>query len=193
MNSFFHSRKGQLFSLDVVLAAVIFTLALGLIVNQSELWVLNSQSQRENQELHNYLVLASNALVSKPELWASVAGSSAVNLRCVPNEWKLHNDYSWVENCMWRVTSPATVYVLPPQELGLPSNYLYQLRIGINPIPIYPTSSATVIPFNQPIQTLDRDMLVFDSNPSALQISTCLNAGCPLNIQTVQLTIWKGP
>ncbi len=60
--------RGQLWSLDVVLAAVVFTLAIGLIISQSELATYYGQQDRSTRALWIYALLASNGVTSKAEI-----------------------------------------------------------------------------------------------------------------------------
>lgn len=191
MISFFSSSRGQLFSLDVILAAVLFTLALGMLLNQSELWISSQHQSVETDELHRVALLVSSALVSKPQLNA-VAGGLNVDLRCAPAEWAAHNDISWVENCMW--ADPAQNYVLSSSGLGIPSGYGFKIRFSNSPqtIPFTPSGTPT-IPAGVAYQTIDRNMLVFSSNPSSTIISNCFSMGCASNIQLVHVSVWRNP
>ncbi len=191
MISFFPSSRGQLFSLDVILAAVLFTLALGMLLNQSELWISSQHQRTETQELHELALLASNALVSNPDLNASFA-STTVNLRCAPPEWAAHNDISWVENCMW--VDPAQSYSLSSSGLGIPPGYGFKIRFSnsAQTIPFTPVGAPT-IPAGVAFQTIDRNMLVFSSNPSSTTLANCFSVGCASNIQIVHISVWRNP
>ncbi len=61
------NSRGQFWSLDVVLAAAIFTLAIGLILSNSELNIYYSQQERNSRELLSEALLGSNNLVSQSD------------------------------------------------------------------------------------------------------------------------------
>ncbi|QQR92641.1 MAG: hypothetical protein IPJ89_00135 [Candidatus Iainarchaeum archaeon] len=178
------TQRGQLFSLDMIVAAVLFTVALGLLLGQSELWISSEHQSRETSELHAVALLASNALTSKPQITAS-DGAIAVNLRCAPAEWAAHQDISWVENCVW--FDPTKSYAMTTEGLGIPPGYGF--KIGFTN-PAFDIPAGLVIPAGKAFMTIDRNMLVFPSNPSAAAIATCFSAGCPGNIQTVHISVW---
>lgn len=177
--------KGQLFSLDIILAAVIFTLALGLLLGQSELWISSQHQARETNELHAVALLVSNAVTSKPVLTAN-DGTSNVNLRCTPPEWAAHQDISWVENCVWFDSTKN--YSMTAAGLGIPPGYGFRIAFT-NPNFVIP--AAQTIPTGKAFQTIDRNMLVFTSNPSITTITNCFKMGCAANIQTVHVSVWR--
>ncbi len=179
------SQRGQLFSLDIILGAVLFTLVLGLLLGQSELWISSQHQSRETAELHAMSLLASNALVSNPILSAS-DGVGVVNLRCAPAEWAAHNDISWVENCAWFDSSKN--YSISSSGLGIPAGYGFLIAFS-NPPFVLP--SGQQVPANKAFASVDRNMLIFASNPSAGMISSCFVNGCPNNIQSVRISVWR--
>jgi hypothetical protein len=63
------NSRGQFWSLDVVLAAAIFTLALGLVISSSELSVFYGQQERNTQELLSAALLTSNNFASRSDMW----------------------------------------------------------------------------------------------------------------------------
>ncbi len=61
------NSRGQFWSLDVVLAAAIFTLAIGLILSSSELSIFYGQQERNSRQLLSEALLGSNNLVSRSD------------------------------------------------------------------------------------------------------------------------------
>lgn len=63
------NSRGQFWSLDVVLAAAIFTLAIGLVLSSSELSIFYGQQEKNTQQLFTTTFLNSNNLTSRTDLW----------------------------------------------------------------------------------------------------------------------------
>lgn len=62
------NSRGQFWSLDVVLAAALFTLAIGLVLSQTELLLFYGQQDRLTRELVSAFFLGSNNLMSQRDL-----------------------------------------------------------------------------------------------------------------------------
>ncbi len=71
--------RGQLWSLDVVLAAVIFTLAIGVVISQSELSIFYSQQERNQHEVLAMTLMASNNLVSQGDIMVELIPKKCAN------------------------------------------------------------------------------------------------------------------
>ncbi len=180
------NSHGQFWSLDVVLAGVIFTLALGLVLSRAELWETFSHSQNSQNELQEKLLLASNALASKPYLMFTNPSPPPHNLRCSIPEWSKVEGK--VENCL--VDAPSGTYVFPPPtEWGLPASG-YGVGISSSALPFL-SQVSSVPPLNAEYVSISRTMLVFPSHPNAQQIRDCYYSTCAGTIAPVTLTVWR--
>lgn len=188
------SSRGQLWSLDVVLAGVLFTLAVGLILSQTELNVFSSQQERNMRELQTVALMASNALTSQADLSVSPFGSPE-NIRCGPNfqttlsspiprGWSYDYDLSWMENCF--IDRAA---VLTPASLGMPAGFGVQVSIPSGGAPLL-LSTATP-PVNVPIARVTRKMLIFPSHVGAVEFRQCLDGGCANKLVDVTVSVWR--
>lgn len=63
------NSRGQFWSLDIILAAAIFTLAFGLVLSSMELSVFYGQQERNTRELFSSAISGSNLLASSSDLW----------------------------------------------------------------------------------------------------------------------------
>jgi len=63
------NNNGQFWSLDIVLAAAIFTLALGLVLSSVELSIFYSQQEKNSRELLSATIAASNLMASQSDTW----------------------------------------------------------------------------------------------------------------------------
>ncbi len=182
------SQKGQMWSLDVVLAAVLFTLAMGLILSQTELNVFHAQQERNMRELHGMALLASNALVGSPEITITSPSPSSVNenIRCGPNPggWSYEYDLSWMPNCI--VDRPGTI---SPASLGLPLEYGVRVEaIGAPPLSV----TSTPIPPGVPYYSVSRRMLVMDADAGAVEFHDCVvGVTCTGTMRDIQVTVWR--
>ena len=172
------NARGQIWSLDVVLAAVVFTLALGLVLSQSELHLFYDQQDTHSRELWNATLFSSNMLVSKPD--ASVlVGVQTQNARCGPSVWVKDNDLSWMENCFVNLTAtPSTSF------LGVPPSYSIALK-GISGLTGWP-----IPPTNPTYYSLSRTLLLVPSSASAKDYRQCLDGACPFSSVPITLTSW---
>lgn len=62
------NSRGQFWSLDIILAAAIFTLAIGLILSSSELSIFYGQQEKNSYQLLSTALLGSNNLVSRNDI-----------------------------------------------------------------------------------------------------------------------------
>ncbi len=62
------NSRGQFWSLDIVVAAAVFTLAIGLILSSSELSIFYSQQEKNSQQLLSAAILSSNNLMSRSDI-----------------------------------------------------------------------------------------------------------------------------
>ena len=183
-----HAQKGQIWSLDVVLAAVLFTLAMGLIISQTELNVFHSQQERNMRELHGMALLASNALVGSPELTIVSPAPSSIkeNIRCGPNPggWSHDYDLSWMPNCI--VDRPGD---LSPQSLGLSSEFGVRVE-AIGAPALLMTSSS--IPPGASFYSVSRRVLVMDAGAGAVEFHDCaVGLACAGTMRDVIVTVWR--
>ena len=182
------SPKGQIWSLDVVLAAVLFTLAMGLIISQTELNVFHSQQERNMRELHGVALLASAMLVGNPEITIVSPAPSSVkeNIRCGPNPggWSYDYDWSWLPNCI--VDRPGT---LSSQSLGLPPEFGVRVEaVGSPSLNL----TATPVPVGVPFLGVSRRVLVMDADAGAVEFHDCMvGTACAGTMRDVIVTVWR--
>lgn len=183
-----HSQKGQIWSLDVVLAAVLFTLALGLIISQTELNVFHSQQERNMRELHGMALLASNAFVGRPELTivSPTPFSVKENIRCGPNPggWSHDYDLSWMPNCI--VDRPG---ILSSESVGLPSEF--GVRVDAIGVPSLLMTSPPIAP-GASFYSVSRRVLVMDASAGAVEFHDCaVGVTCAGTMRDIVITVWR--
>ena len=182
-----NGQRGQAFSLDVVLAAALFTLAIGWVLAQSELQVNADQENNLFQGRLEEALWASNFFASRPDLVLGNVGSTE-DLRCGPNYgggtdgWLSDNEGSWLENC----------WIDRPLDLGTASPPLVS---GSYDVQVSRSGNVSLVsaapPAGEPFATVTRRMLVFDSPSSPEQWRTCLDGGCGSHVETVTLRVWR--
>jgi hypothetical protein len=187
------NSKGQFWSLDLLLAAVLFTLALGVIVSNSELWVLESQESGSAVDLQTTARLFSNALVSKADIIIGQGGSKEA-VRCQWSQSTAPRDISWVENCL---VNPAGPKELTPESLGFPSGkygiHFEDVGITSSSPELYNITSSE-IPTDRPYISIERSMLAStNGQPTVAELWDCMAGSCPANLvlTKVTLTVWR--
>ncbi|MDP2666992.1 MAG: hypothetical protein Q8P05_05840 [Candidatus Diapherotrites archaeon] len=209
--------RGQFWTLDVVLAAVVFTLALGLVLGQAEKQVYLAQEEKEYAELVRVTNLAAAALTSHPEIVVSLCfdGQSrkfkftnctlstdeqwAENIRCGPNTTRSISNLGVVgplKSSAW-----ATDYELSPMlncfvdrpagarlsVLDLFNDYLFRLDT-----PGYKHKMLFAPrPPGQPFFSIERKMLLFDAHPDPIGLRKCMDGLCGVDLNRVRITVWK--
>lgn len=182
------NEKGQFWSLDMVLAAVLFTLALGVVISQSEWWVLQTQENDNMTNLQTASKLLGNALVSKPEIFLVIPLTDTnENIRCRIDQNKQPFDLSWVENCL---VNPTVSLELTPESLGFPSG-VYGINFEDGVGNMLPNISSDPIPSDRPVLSVRRVVMVLPSNPTVDFIWSCMQDGCDPSVDTVTLTVWR--
>ena len=186
-----NEQKGQIWSLDVVLAGVLFTLAIGLILSQTELGVFNSQQERNARDLYGMGWYASNVFATAPEvIITSPPSSSRTNIRCGPHAsgWSVDNDLSWMPNCI--VDYPGDITA---SDLGLPDEYAVGVHAtgvpSLNLTPVDPPAGSSFV-------SVARSIIVLPATPAppdAVLLRTCLEGGCASYVREVTITIWRKP
>lgn len=208
------NARGQLWSLDVVLAAVVFTLAIGILLSQSELHVLYGQQDTLERGLDHAALFASSALTSNPQFLVPTipegctssscgaglyAPSLIENLRCGPNaavtgtqashslEWKgwgFDHDLSGMENCLIDQDAPYSA-----DTLGVsPSFALAVQGPSGSPLQLYPTTS---LPSGSSFISFSRRMLVFPDHVDAVQLRQCMDGACGSQLKDVTVQVWR--
>jgi hypothetical protein len=192
-----NGTKGQLWSLDAVLAGVLFTLALGLILSQTELHVFSSQQERNARELQQVALFASNALASKADLLVQTTNPLGTeNIRCGPNfentftgpqgrGWSYDNDLSWMENCF--IDRDGT---LSPASLGLPPGYSMNVSGAVegNPLQLDTSLLSPDVPF----ASITRKMFVFPTHAGTIAFRDCLDGSCVASyLSDITISVWR--
>jgi len=111
------NNKGQLFSLDLIIAIAIVIFAIGLLYRQAELFQYFSKDSDLQSELYRIGLNASNQLVSNPAIVCQLDDSAG-------------NTIDFLPNCFPQVINPAGM--CPPgqqmngvtmESLGIPEGY----------------------------------------------------------------------
>lgn len=183
------AQRGQIWSLDVVLAAVLFTLAIGLILSQTELNVFNSQQERNMRELHAMALLGSTSLTASPEILITSPSSQVENIRCGPSPdgWSYDYDLSWMPNCI--VDRPGT---LTGASLGLPPGFDVRVEADALGSSLLLTTNSPAIPTADPYVSITRRVLVLDASAGAVEFHGCMeNDPCVGSMRDVTITVWR--
>ena len=204
------NASGQLWSLDVIFAGVIFTLALGIVLSQVELSIFSTQQEDSIRELRLVAIQASNFLVSNPDLivYNPVSGDVYANTRCGPKfeavppgndypGWISEGDLSWVESCIlnrtWSVAYDDAV--LPKEYLGIPEGFSYHLVIPrpgflFSPLEEYgsPLPSSDVSQFSIVRKIL---ALRYEGEGDPFIYRNCLDGLCADKVVDATLTVWR--
>lgn len=193
------NARGQLWSLDVVLAAVIFTLALGIVLSQSELRLYYSQQETQSLGLWNASIFISNMLASKPDVMI-FQSTNTENIRCGPNfdwsganpvSWTVDNELSWLENCLIDVSAD-----LDPDAIGVPPGYSFSFSGNVYNGATYDVLELNTpsIPSPPPVISqfsFSRKMLFFPQHEGAAQYRQCLDGGCSDYVTDLNITVWS--
>jgi len=168
--------RGQVFSLDLVLALALLVLSIGIIFQQTELFLYNQKDLEESRSLEIIGESASNMLVFSPEIVCElVSGGSVVDYlnNCIPDDCST-------------VSGPA---------LGLSSDYSYNVSGAV--------SCGT--PFNAsliegPVYSVDRTVVLSSGkevtrkefNECNAEMSPNCVFGSPASApKKITLTIWR--
>jgi hypothetical protein len=75
------NARGQFWSLDIILAAAIFTLALGLVLSSVELSIFYGQQEKNSQQLLAATISTANLMASQSDLWMQYTPAQCDPLR----------------------------------------------------------------------------------------------------------------
>ena len=159
-------EKGQIFSLDFLISLVAVILAIGLIIQFSELNVYNKKDNQLFDETKRVAETAGNLLVGNPDIACKLktaAGSTISNL----------------SNCV-------VVSAISKNSLGIPSGYSCKISgITVGDCP------ASSVPSGENFYSVSRKV-VLGGTVSKKDFDNCINTPtCALPERDVVITVWK--
>lgn len=181
-------KKGQIFSLDFILAVSLLVLSIGLAINYFEVTSLNASEAAHRQEMRLIAKTASDILVTDPSI--------VCDLNTI-----LEQVAGSLPNCI-RKTLETTKNGDPITKtmLGIPSNFDAQLT-NVNGEPVtFPAEFSSPPPTTETdFVSMDRFVAVITSNDINLTKTRLRNcqkngegsANCPLKQSTIRLKVWK--
>src|SRR3989338_2805353 len=146
------NKNGQIFSLDFIISVILADLAIGLILNFSELTVQNMKENEIFEELQIVGETASDLLVSNPDIVCKLVENdngtpddpdddvsilfmqncvTAVSRNDVPpGQWR--SPYGYYEGGWWTAPGQADRFakVIRKEDLGIPADYDCELTIS---------------------------------------------------------------
>ncbi|MDO8646882.1 MAG: hypothetical protein Q7R70_00510 [Candidatus Diapherotrites archaeon] len=206
------NSKGQLFSLDFIIAVALIMLAIGLLYKQAELFQYSQKDDSIQSELYRIGYNASNQLVGNPATTCELvdlAGPSAGHIDYLPNCLTVSPGnippgvrHGWYKN------HRTNARVILKEDLGIPEGYDCKIDFSTNPplgggkrILIAPGNlGCNGDPLNVPnIFSIKRSVVFLDnSSPDGLsqisksEFNSCVTIGtCPLKPATFSLQVWK--
>ena len=203
--------------LDVILAAVVFTLALGLLIGQAEKRVYLSQENERTEELQRITLLSAAAASMHPQFIVAtcekfIAGIGACgcsgticptdigwaeNLRCGPNVSKEDdssivplNLYGWVSDYDLSPIPHCMIDRKAPARLNvieLSNEYSWRMDS-----PTYKFKLVfSPLPSTVNYFSVKRHMLVFPTHVGPLEYRKCLDGQCAADLHDVTITVWR--
>lgn len=213
------NQRGQFWTLDVILAAVIFTLALGLIIGQAEKRVYFSQENERAEDIERIALLSSAAATMHPQfvvatcqkfinqgLPCECTGAFCLpdsdgwveNLRCGPNATKKppYNNFTpltlfgWVSDFDISPIPHCMIDQKAPARLSvLELSNEYSWRMDS------PTYTFKLVfeplPKNSAYYSIKRHMLLYATQMGPLEFRKCLDGGCASDLHDVVITVWR--
>lgn len=167
-------QKGQIFSLDFLIATAIAILAIGLVFQYSELQVYDLKDSQIFGETKRIAGTAGSLLAGNPAITCDLKNSSGVKITELPN-------------C---VDSSTTI---AKELLGIPSSYNCSI------VPASGTLNSTECPSTgnpsaQDFYTVQRTIVMHNGALFKSDYDNCINgrSGCTLSASTaVLIKIWK--
>jgi hypothetical protein len=176
--------KGQLFSLDLIIAVALVILALGLLYRQAELFQYFQKDDTMQAELYRIGLNASNQLVSNPSIACPLSGSGPTLdylPNCLPKNQSLLNKASKI-------------------NLGIPGNFDCYISTVSHAIGQY-TGCKNLPPSNaKNVFSIERQVVFMNGASSASiskkELDDCIKstAAFPctaLEKDTLTLQVWK--
>ncbi|MBS3061206.1 MAG: hypothetical protein J4215_01325 [Candidatus Diapherotrites archaeon] len=159
--------KGQLFSIDFLLATALLMLAIGAQLKLVQIQTVDQQEYINQIELEAVGQTAATLFLTNPAVTCPITTSTGTTL--------FH-----LNGCV------ITPHVPTSTELGIPAGYGFNIQGPTGYV------QGTAIPSDRPIYTTQVDAI---SNAAAqmpkLQLDGCLTNGCAAIRSTFTLTVWK--
>jgi len=163
-------NKGQVFSLDTIIALTVLFFAIALLANSVESSQYSLNQELKFNQLKEKGVLALTALTSSPDFVCD-ASASTFNTTLL--------------NCVDQTKFDAMVQA----DLGLPSNFKCNITLGS----AAPTNSIcnTNLPADKSVVALTQDVLVSSSLLTKKEWHECIyTPTCPLSTKTLSVRVW---
>lgn len=168
------NSKGQIMSLDAVMALAIVMLSLGIAFNVMEANAYNLKEEQLFEELSSVGRSASNLLVSNPEIICKIRDSGGTELFSM-------------NNCLMNGTHISKAH------LGIGDEYKCRIDIGI-PSAVS-RECRNVIGDAENVYSETREVAIVDADFSKPGFNVCLGGGdcAAFGLQTTSITIsvWK--
>jgi len=171
------NSKGQMFSLDLIIAISFVVLAIGLLYQQAELFHYYEKDNALQSELYRIGYNASNQLVGNPDVICPLTTQTGGTI------------IDYLPNCL--PSSGVTKDAITKASLGIPDDY---------DCSITPSISNYCLSSNLPgdasnVFSIDRNVVILNSGDSITkaQFEDCINSAvnCALEETTINLKVWK--
>ncbi|GEM_PF-4475983 len=161
-------NKGQLFSVDFLLAIAIVMLAVGVQLKLMQTHAFDAHQSYNQTELEAIGNTAVVLLLTNPTITCQVTNTTGAPLFHQPN-------------CI------NTNITLTKSQLGIPSEYDYR----ITGITFTGSDARTPAATQENIYALDLNTLVNAGPIFKSTLNTCIQTGCPANRSRITLEVWK--
>jgi len=196
------NSKGQLFSLDFIIAVALIMLAIGLLYKQAELFQYSQKDDTIQSELYRIGYNASNQLVGNPAITCKLVDDSSQN----PGVDPLIIDY--LPNCLPKqkkaVLNPGVgippgqrkklILSITKERLGIPEGFKCKLSsqnhvlgAGCSDSPI---NVANIFSIDRTVVFLKDDGTSMISKKDFDDCTKGLSS-CGLEYETINLQVWK--
>jgi len=172
------NNKGQVFSLDLIIAMTVLVLGIGLLIQFSETRIYEQKENMLWKELESKGQTASALLVSNPEIICSLVDEE------VPA-----NTIGHMENCI--NTSLGIDGRITKENLGLPSEY--EFDISGNGISVSSASSANAKNvFSETREVFLYAGFIGSGVVTKTELEGCMSGGACVSPEEITISIWRG-
>ena len=201
------NRKGQIFSLDLLMSLVVAVLALGLLVQAMEINAYETKEQSLNEELKIIGETAADLLVSNPNIVCALIDNVAneITLDSLPNCLVLCSppcppaDPQGEAIGFWKNRKDKTVIM--KEDLGIPTGYDCMIDIDYDGSERVASQCADEEPPSdiKNVYSAQRNVVVYTNSDNPLvpktELYICIadpaDPNCHLVEGTVTLKVWK--
>ncbi len=173
------SQKGQIYSLDFLIAAGLLVLAVGMLLNYFETAAMQGKEARLKNELTAVALTASNVMASKT--------SCADNFRIAGEPLQGYSAYGCYD------TSPGKIAGLTRQHLMIPDGFGCRVQSGNDNISVAGCSLADPTQAVHDVAVVERNLLKASSlHKSAYEKCIFSGAGCNYtDNQPLIVKVWR--